>query len=165
MEFADRDRNRFRRCFAQGESCWPWQQYITPKGYGKFTLAGCQTGAHRAAYLLFVGPLAPGMQVDHVCHNSDKSCPGGDSCQHRRCVNPAHLEAVTGQVNTARGRTIAAANAAKEHCDSGHEFTPGNTYIMPDGCRACRRCRDDAAARDRTRKKARQAPDEREEAA
>lgn len=36
---------------------------------------------------------------------------------------------------------------AKTHCKHGHEFTPGNTAIRPDGRRACRACNRDKSAR------------------
>jgi late competence protein required for DNA uptake (superfamily II DNA/RNA helicase) len=67
------------------------------------------------------------MQIDHLCRN-------------RRCVNPDHLEVVTAQMNTLRGETLAAANAAKTQCDHGHEFTEENTYAYR-GHRHCRECR------------------------
>lgn len=40
-----------------------------------------------------------------------------------------------------RGETHAAANAAKTHCKSGHEFTELNTHIDTLGKRVCRKCR------------------------
>jgi hypothetical protein len=45
--------------------------------------------AHRLSYLLFKGPIADGLVVDHICENT-------------LCVNPAHLEAVSGVDNTGR---------------------------------------------------------------
>lgn len=41
----------------------------------------------------------------------------------------------------------AAARSALTHCKHGHEFTPENTYIKPNGYRNCRKCRADANAR------------------
>jgi len=58
-------------------------------------------------------------------------------------VKPSHLEAVTHYENIRRGSV-----ASKTHCINGHEFTPSNTHIKPDGARNCRACdRDGARAR------------------
>ncbi|ETZ54626.1 hypothetical protein L838_1608 [Mycobacterium avium MAV_120709_2344] len=39
---------------------------------------------------------------------------------------------------------MAAVNAAKTHCDNGHQFTEANTYVHTDRCghtrRMCRAC-------------------------
>jgi len=98
-------------------------------GYGRFWLKGRWIGAHRASYLLFVGPIPPAKQLDHLCRN-------------RRCVNPLHLEIVTQQENIARGLTgkLNHRNAKKTHCKRGHEFTEENTYPTPGGGRKCREC-------------------------
>lgn len=37
--------------------------------------------------------------------------------------------------------------AAKTHCKHGHELTPGNTYVRPEGGRACRACGTERAKR------------------
>jgi hypothetical protein len=48
-------------------------------------------------------------------------------------------------------------NAAKTHCDHGHEFTEENTYRNRSGYRACRTCKREGArrAQQRRRKEAR----------
>jgi hypothetical protein len=63
-------------------------------------------------------------------------------CRNRRCVNPEHLEIVTSVENVMRGEGFGPKNAAKTHCDKGHEFTPENTYIRTraQGGRECRAC-------------------------
>lgn len=86
---------------------------------------------HRLAYEYFVGPLPPGFEVDHRCRNRD-------------CWQPPHLEAVTHQVNCARGevgKLVGARKRARTQCKHGHEFTPENTYINPDKSRKCRACK------------------------
>jgi hypothetical protein len=106
-------RVRFIEKFAYGGdlNCWEWLGAKTPQGYGSFRLSAYgATTAQRASYAIFIGDLAPGLTVDHLCGN-----PG--------CVNPAHLEAVTHQVNLRRGRKGACAvNARKEGCPRGHEY-------------------------------------------
>jgi hypothetical protein len=116
--------------------CWLWQGGIHQKtGYGQAWYQNTNRLAHRAFYELLVGPIPAGLQLDHLC-------------RVRHCVNPEHLEPVTARVNTLRGDTLPARNAAKTECDHGHEFTPENTYFhAKKGARCCRACKN---ARQRT---------------
>jgi hypothetical protein len=128
--------------------CWLWTGHITKDGYGTFYLASAGRGvlAHRVSYEHFMEEdIPPGMDLDHLCHTLDKSCAGGITCQHRRCVMPATLQPVTPYENLMRGNAPSALNATKTHCPQGHEYLPENTYIDPRGRRECRICRAEQA--------------------
>lgn len=131
------------------DGCLLFTGAIDAHGYGNMTVDRRPMKPHRYVYELINGPIPEGLQIDHTCHNEDLSCPGGDSCLHRRCCHPDHLEAVRGEVNRERGRSSPPReNAGKTHCKYGHEFTPENTYINPTSKgRVCRICM--AANRDK----------------
>lgn len=120
-------------------TCWLWTAAKTHDGYGVLGSGGRgehKIYAHRYTYETLVGPIPTGMQLDHLCHTADPGCLKGDACPHRACVNPTHLEPVTGRENAAR-----TGKARKTHCDRGHEYTPANTMRL-NGRRTCRTCRN-----------------------
>jgi hypothetical protein len=109
--------------------CWLWTGVPTSAGYSQFRIDGPRVKTHRFSYKMLVGPIPPGLQLDHLC-------------RIRHCVNPDHLEPVTQAENIRRGQA-GAHNATKTHCLVGHAFTPENTYVHQ-GQRRCRTCRRDA---------------------
>ena len=110
------------------DECWPWTGYVTA-GYGRFYPTRRKgVKAHRYAYELLIGPIPAGLHLDHLCRN-------------KLCMNPQHLEPVTLVENVMRGEGVTVQNAQKTHCLRGHEFTPENTRITPQGWRQCKVCR------------------------
>lgn len=132
----------------RGDGCWPWTGSVYDNGYGMAHLAGQRKVAHRAVYEVLVGPIEPGLHLDHGCHNRDETCAGGKTCLHRRCVNPAHLRPVTPSENVTTGRGAPAVNLLKETCPAGHEYS----HTDERGWRKCKICIDEhVVARARAR--------------
>lgn len=105
--------------------------------------------AHRVAWEDAYGPISPGLQVDHLCHDP-ATCAGGDTCPHRACVELSHLTLATNQQNVLRGNTIPAKWAARTECEKcGGELTPCPTGRV---CRPCRTQRVNNARRTRREK-------------
>jgi len=129
-----------RQAKPQANGCWLWTgPHGTRDGYGKFQPSPGQSKvmAHRWSYEVHHGPIPDGYQIDHTCHSDDESCPGGPDCIHRRCVNPAHLEAVTASENTMRQRHY---ERARTECPKGHPYEGDNLIMGKDGRRRCREC-------------------------
>lgn len=111
-----------------GDGCWEWSGAKNDVGYSQVSWPPRNGGssnsvyAHRVMYELFVGPIAPGLVIDHLCRN-----PG--------CVRPDHLEAVTQRENACRG-----ALATKPDCAQGHPRSVANTYVRKNGKKMCRVC-------------------------
>lgn len=72
------------------DDCWIYHGTVLPKGYGQFRLSDkVKLQAHRFAYTDKVGPIPADMTIDHLC-------------VVKLCMNPAHMEIVTGAENTRR---------------------------------------------------------------
>lgn len=110
-----------RRAIEQGsDGCWTWRNSTDPDGYGWASLNNKTWLAHRLVFTLVKGKHERGLQLDHTCHSRNlDSCPGGRACTHRRCVNPDHLEPVTGLENQQRGHTP----AGMTECAKGHTLS------------------------------------------
>lgn len=114
---------------AVASGCWEWRRFRRD-GYGLFSPnRGRSVNAHRAVYEINVGPVPDGLVLDHLCRN-------------RACCNPAHLDPVTQQINILRGEGLAADEARRTHCPSGHPYDEENTYVIPSrpNARYCREC-------------------------
>ena len=124
------------------DECWPWTGHVDKEtGYGKTGKVGVSSNwAHRLMYEQLVGPIPDGLTIDHLCHTRDLSCRSGGPCLHRRCVNPAHLEAVTQIENSRRAMAGRMANGRK----CGHAY---------DGNGDCAECARRRAAQFRTKLK------------
>lgn len=136
----ERDQARFWSFvrLPNSDGCMLWSG-STDGRYGSFWLVGRKVKAHIYSYVTSYDLVPDGMVVDHV---RDKGCAS------KRCVAPAHLEAVTQGENLLRGRHF---QRSKTHCSHGHEYSEENTqiYITKEGwrnrrCRICRggRCID-----------------------
>lgn len=97
---------RLTRYVRQDGDCISWVGGDNGKGYCVMTGSGLeQFGGrrteyvHRAAWMLAHGPIAPGYDIDHKCHN-------------RRCVNVDHLQAVTRKGNLENTKNLRSDNTS-----------------------------------------------------
>jgi hypothetical protein len=110
----------------EGGPCWIWQRHINDQGYG---VVGRRGRAHRLMYEEMVGPIPEGLELDHLC-------------RVRACVNPAHLEPVTGAENVRRGNSPSVVTARALRCQRGHDLSSVEAwYVSPSGHRSCKECR------------------------
>lgn len=87
---------RFWAKVTKTDNCWLWTGALS-SGYGRIGIGPSSAGldyAHRISYRLHHGPIPEGLFIDHLC-------------RVRRCVNPAHLEAVTQAENNRRAHVKA----------------------------------------------------------
>lgn len=112
---------QFYASIRDDSGCLIWSGYLLD-GYARYS----GQGAYRVAYERFVGPIPPGMTVDHRCFEP-------------ACVEPTHLRLLSNLQN-ARNHRARPGLVPEHECINGHRYTPGNTYVMPNGRRDCRAC-------------------------
>ncbi len=108
--------------------CWIWMAGSL-RGYGQISVGGrhgSMKGAHRIAYELLKGPIPKGLELDHLCRVTF-------------CINPAHLEPVTHQVNAQRGEA-GKYEKVRTHCPQGHPYNQENTQLHRGWHRLCKAC-------------------------
>ena len=84
---------RYPDCPVEGD-CWDWWGHIDKDGYGRINIwelgLHLKKRAHRVSYQEFKGvTLGVSEEIDHKCRN-------------RRCINPDHMEPVSGVENLRR---------------------------------------------------------------
>lgn len=110
--------------------CIEWIGKLTRKGYAEFARPSLRIKlGHRFAWFYFRDePLRGDLQIDHLCRNV-------------RCVNPYHLEQVTGKENAERAFEA----RKKSVCPNGHAMEGLNVIARSDNrgskCRACENSR------------------------
>lgn len=72
--------NRFWNMVAKpsANACWPWLGGTHARGYGRTRWGGQPEQAHRVAWIITNGEIAPGYEIAQACGN-------------KLCCNPAHL--------------------------------------------------------------------------
>lgn len=111
--------------------CWEWEGSKTPDNYGRHWYRYKGPMAHRWVWEALVGEIPENYEIDHLCMNT-------------LCVNPDHLEPVTGSENHRRKKSDGPkiAKERRTHCKHGHELTPDNTTLRrtANNARQCKTC-------------------------
>lgn len=124
----------FEKRLAQDGECWRWTgaKHFSPHGGGPYgrALVGGREGweswyAHRLSWVLHKGEIPEGLTLDHLCFNT-------------MCVNPDHLEPVTGEINSRRaGERYRELNPT---CPKGHDDWAYRKARSPRQGRYCAEC-------------------------
>jgi hypothetical protein len=127
------------RFVEQHNGCWHHPSTPTAKGYAQTKFGwpiAKSTLIHRLSWMYYKGDIAEDMVLDHLCHDP-AVCEGGNTCEHRRCVNPNHLQLVSASDNSKKTVRIL---EFKTHCVNGHSLK-NNVYVYSNGKRkGCATC-------------------------
>jgi len=121
--------------------CHLWSGPLAKNGYARIKRDGKEIRLHRHYYEQAFGPIPPGYDVHHRCHQ-------------RACLNPNHLVIMLRDDHLALHRAELPGIQWRTHCKYGHEYTPENTFLdcgKYQKCVTCSRLRQQAT---RARKKA-----------
>lgn len=110
-----------RASIARRDSCWIWQGGIESHGYGYVTRGKKRVYAHRIAHEIAHGVILT--QSESLHHD----------CCNKRCVNPAHLVAVTPD---SHGLAHSGTHCLRGHRYIQHVSSRGRTRNI---CPTCRR--------------------------
>jgi hypothetical protein len=171
FSISDADWDRFlSKVVVSTEGIWMWAPPLGTEGYGSFHIGGKHgpmAQAHRLAYTVLVGSIPAGMDLDHVRHNEAYRlglCDGGEGCQHRREVDPAHLVPRTREDNWLFGAASSSVPLLTDRCKWGHPLEGENVRVEVrrhgNEVRVCRACKRRAYHESVARKRARQASSE-----
>lgn len=109
----------------QTYGCHLWQGKVSSTSGRPIVWRGrTPINAYKLAYELEHGIVPNGLVLDHLCRRP------------MRCVNPAHLEAVTKQVNELR--KFWRYRCGIKRCPRGHDLS--TALVTPEMGRLCRTC-------------------------
>lgn len=106
--------------------CWLWIGGKFTGGYGQAWWEGHGVNAHRLVYHLLIDPalmVRPGQRIDQLDH----------LCRVRHCVNPDHLERVTGRENRIRAQVLRSYSSRFVGVTWNHHRRKWNAQIQADG--------------------------------
>lgn len=107
--------------------CHNWTASVGTAGYGQFGWENRRViTAHRAAWLIHVGPIPKGFHVHHKCLN-------------RLCVRIEHLELMHGVEHGHLHMPL------EKFCANNHEYEKVGYYVTKGGWRQCKQCCRDQA--------------------
>ncbi len=115
------ERRFFRKIQIDRNGCWLWTAATDKDGYGVFGVGDKYWRAHRFAWSIRNRPLEAHEQLHHLCETPS-------------CANPDHLVLMTPKQHKQLHMSRIT------HCPYGHEYTPENTYVRPNGQRNCKAC-------------------------